>query len=170
MRNPVVVRGGIGADDTYVRAPARRRVKAGRICTTVHGLRISTRPTRSTKTRSSSCNGATSPACGTCAHWSIFLCSTRPSRWTRMPNSLGVIVMQPRYWVRCAASSLMSAVGSSDHKDLLELGAEHSAWWVEGVGRAMEFRRGFGSGRFVDVSLADLRTNPVNTVGRSNGR
>jgi hypothetical protein len=34
----------------------------------------------------------------------------------------------------------------------------------------MEFRRGFGNGRFVDVSLADLRTNPVNTVGRSNGR
>ncbi len=56
---------------------------------------------------------------------------------------------------------------SSDRKDPEELGAEQLAWWVEGIGRAMDFRRKFGDDRFVDVSFADLQTDPVNTVGRS---
>jgi hypothetical protein len=32
----------------------------------------------------------------------------------------------------------------SDHKDPEELGAEQLAWWVEGIGRAIDFRRKFG--------------------------
>jgi len=56
---------------------------------------------------------------------------------------------------------------SSDHKDPAELGAEQLEWWVEGIRRAMDFRRKFGDDRFVDVSFAELQTDPVNTVGRS---
>ena len=52
----------------------------------------------------------------------------------------------------------------SDHKDPEELGAEQLAWWVEGIGRAMDFRRKFGDDRFVDVSFSDLQTDPVTTV------
>ncbi len=56
---------------------------------------------------------------------------------------------------------------SSDHRDPEELGAEQLAWWSEGMGRAMEFRKKFGDDRFVDVSFADLQTNPINTIARS---
>lgn len=56
---------------------------------------------------------------------------------------------------------------SSDRKDLEELGAEQLAWWAEGIRRAMEFRRKFGDGRFVDVSFAALQTDPVTTVADS---
>jgi len=56
---------------------------------------------------------------------------------------------------------------SSDRKDLTELGAEQLTWWAEGIQRAMDFRRKFGDDRFVDVSFADLQTDPVNTVARS---
>jgi Sulfotransferase family len=56
---------------------------------------------------------------------------------------------------------------SSDRKDPEELGAEQLAWWAEGIGRAMAFRRKFGDDRFVDVSFADLQTDPVNTVANS---
>jgi hypothetical protein len=31
----------------------------------------------------------------------------------------------------------------------------------------MEFRRKFGDDRFVDVSFADLQTDPINTIARS---
>jgi hypothetical protein len=53
---------------------------------------------------------------------------------------------------------------SSDRKDPEELGAEQLAWWAEGIRRAMAFRQKFGDKRFVDVSFADLQTDPVNTV------
>jgi hypothetical protein len=56
---------------------------------------------------------------------------------------------------------------SSDHRDPEELGAEQLAWWAEGMGRAMDFRKKFGDDRFVDVSFADLQTNPINTIARS---
>jgi hypothetical protein len=56
---------------------------------------------------------------------------------------------------------------SSDYRDPEELGAEQLAWWVEGIGRAMEFRRKFGDDRFVDVSFADLQNDPVNAVAGS---
>jgi hypothetical protein len=56
---------------------------------------------------------------------------------------------------------------SSDYKDPEELGAEQLAWWVKGIGRAMDFRKKFGDDRFVDVSFADLQTDPVNTVASS---
>jgi hypothetical protein len=56
---------------------------------------------------------------------------------------------------------------SSDYKDPQELGAEQLAWWVKGIGRAMDFRTQFGDDRFVDVSFDDLQTDPVNTVARS---
>ncbi len=56
---------------------------------------------------------------------------------------------------------------SSDYQDPEELGAEQLAWWVKGIGRAMEFRKKFGDDRFVDVSFEDLQTDPVNTVARS---
>jgi hypothetical protein len=56
---------------------------------------------------------------------------------------------------------------SSDRNDPDELGAEQLAWWVEGIGRAMAFRKKFGDDRFVDVSFADLQTDPVNTVAKS---
>lgn len=56
---------------------------------------------------------------------------------------------------------------SSDRKDPEELGAEQLAWWAEGMRRAMEFRRKFGDGRFVDVSFAALQTDPVTTVADS---
>lgn len=56
---------------------------------------------------------------------------------------------------------------SSDRKDPEELGAEQLAWWVEAIERAMDFRKKFGDDRFVDVSFADLQTDPVNTVASS---
>lgn len=56
---------------------------------------------------------------------------------------------------------------SSSHHDPEELGAEQLAWWVEGIGRAMAFRKKFGDDRFADVSFSDLQTDPVNTVARS---
>jgi hypothetical protein len=56
---------------------------------------------------------------------------------------------------------------SSDYTDPAELGAEQLAWWVEGMGRAMDFRRKFGDDRFVDVSFADLQTDSVRTVADS---
>ena len=59
---------------------------------------------------------------------------------------------------------------SSDRRDPEELGAEQLAWWAEGTRRAMEFRRKFGDDRFVDVSFADLQTDPVNTVADSYGK
>jgi Sulfotransferase family len=56
---------------------------------------------------------------------------------------------------------------SSDRKDPKELGAEQLAWWVEGITRAMDFRAEFGDDRFVDVSFADLQTEPVRTLASS---
>jgi Sulfotransferase family len=56
---------------------------------------------------------------------------------------------------------------SSDYKDPSELGAEQLAWWAEGTERAMDFRDTFGDDRFVDVSFADLQTDPVGTVASS---
>jgi Sulfotransferase family len=56
---------------------------------------------------------------------------------------------------------------SSDRKDPEELGAEQLAWWVEGTERALAFREKFGDDRFVDVSFADLQTDPVSTVAAS---
>jgi hypothetical protein len=56
---------------------------------------------------------------------------------------------------------------SSDYRNPEELGAEQLAWWAEGMGRAMDFRRKFGDDRFVDVSFADLQTNSVDTVAKS---
>jgi len=53
---------------------------------------------------------------------------------------------------------------SSDRKDPHELGAQQLAWWAKGVGRAMEFRKKFGDDRFVDVSFADLQTEPVEAL------
>jgi hypothetical protein len=53
---------------------------------------------------------------------------------------------------------------SSDRKDPEELGAEQLAWWAEATRRAMAFRQKFGGERFVDVSFADLQTDPVHTV------
>ena len=55
---------------------------------------------------------------------------------------------------------------SSDRKDPKELGAEQLAWWAEGITRAMDFRAEFGDDRFVDVSFADLQTEPVRTLAR----
>jgi hypothetical protein len=56
---------------------------------------------------------------------------------------------------------------SSDRNDARELGAEQVDSWVEGVRRAMDFRRRVGSGRFADVSFADLQTDPVRTLQTS---
>jgi Sulfotransferase family len=56
---------------------------------------------------------------------------------------------------------------SSDRNDPKELGAEQLAWWSEGITRAMDFRKKFGDDRFVDVSFADLQTEPVKTLARS---
>ena len=56
---------------------------------------------------------------------------------------------------------------SSDRKDPKELGAEQLAWWSQGINRAMEFRKKFGDDRFVDVSFADLQTEPVKTLESS---
>ena len=56
---------------------------------------------------------------------------------------------------------------SSDRKDPEELGAEQLAWWVEATERAMDFRKKFGDDRFVDISFADLQTDPVGTVAAS---
>ena len=38
-----------------------------------------------------------------------------------------------------------------------------SSWqsWAEAVRRAMDFRKRFGDNRFVDVSFADLQTDPI---------
>jgi hypothetical protein len=56
---------------------------------------------------------------------------------------------------------------SSDRDDAKELGAEQLQCWVEGVRRAMEFRKRLGDNRFVDVSFADLQTDPVATLAAS---
>lgn len=56
---------------------------------------------------------------------------------------------------------------SSDRKDPEELGAEQLAWWVEATERALAFRKKFGDDRFVDVSFANLQTDPVSTVAAS---
>jgi hypothetical protein len=56
---------------------------------------------------------------------------------------------------------------SSDYVNNAELGAEQLAWWSEGIKRAMDFRTKFGDDRFVDVSFADLQTDPVGTVSQS---
>jgi Sulfotransferase family len=56
---------------------------------------------------------------------------------------------------------------SSDRKGPEELGAEQLARWAQGMRRAMAFRQKFGDERFVDVSFADLQTDPVNTVAAS---
>ncbi|OBG24526.1 sulfotransferase [Mycobacterium sp. 852002-51057_SCH5723018] len=56
---------------------------------------------------------------------------------------------------------------SSDRNDAKELGAEQLDSWVEGVRRAMDFRRRVGDDRFADVSFADLRTDPVRTLQTS---
>ena len=71
--------------------------------------------------------------------------------------------------VLASVCSLISYIRgwSSDRKDPEELGAEQLAWWVEGISRAMAFRRKFGDDRFVDVSFADLQTAPVDTVANS---
>ena len=65
--------------------------------------------------------------------------------------------------------SLISCVRSwsSDYRDPDELGAEQLAWWVKGIGRAMDFRTKFGDDRFVDVSFADLQADPVKAVADS---
>ncbi|MDT5080724.1 MAG: hypothetical protein QOJ80_5361 [Mycobacterium sp.] len=53
---------------------------------------------------------------------------------------------------------------SSDRDDAVELGAEQLDCWSEAVRRAMDFRARVGDERFVDVSFADLQTDPVGTV------
>lgn len=65
--------------------------------------------------------------------------------------------------------SLISYVRSwsSDYTDPKELGAEQLAWWALATKRAVDFRRKFGDGRFVDVSFADLQSDSVGTVARS---
>ena len=96
--------------------------------------------------------------------------SMHSSRHIRMPNSCGAIVIRRR----CSASvcSLIAYIRSwsSDRKDPHELGAEQLAWWAEGIRRAMDFRKRFGDNRFVDVSFADLQTDPVETLERSYAR
>ena len=58
---------------------------------------------------------------------------------------------------------------SSDRDDSVELGAEQlERWWVA-VERAMEFRERTGDDRFVDVSFADLQTDPVQCLAGSAG-
>ncbi len=39
--------------------------------------------------------------------------------------------------------------------------------WSEGVRRAMDFRKRLGDNRFVDVSFADLNTDPIGTLENS---
>jgi hypothetical protein len=56
---------------------------------------------------------------------------------------------------------------SSDRDDAQELGAEQLDCWVEAIRRAMDFRKRFGDNRFVDVSFADLNSDPVGTLERS---
>jgi hypothetical protein len=56
---------------------------------------------------------------------------------------------------------------SSDRDDAEELGAEQLDSWSEAVRRAMDFRERVGDDRFVDVSFADLQTDPVARVENS---
>ena len=56
---------------------------------------------------------------------------------------------------------------SSDRDDAKELGAEQLECWAEGVRRAMDFRKRVGDNRFVDVSFADLQTDPVEHPGEA---
>lgn len=56
---------------------------------------------------------------------------------------------------------------SSDRDDAHELGAEQLASWVEGIRRAMDFRRRVGDERFADVSFAELQSSPVSTLERA---
>lgn len=56
---------------------------------------------------------------------------------------------------------------SSDRDDAAELGAEQLECWAEGVRRAMDFRRRVGDDRFVDVSFAELQTDPIRVLDSS---
>jgi hypothetical protein len=56
---------------------------------------------------------------------------------------------------------------SSDRDDAEELGAEQLQSWAEAVRRAMDFRKRLGDNRFVDVSFADLQTDPIATLETS---
>lgn len=56
---------------------------------------------------------------------------------------------------------------SSDRDDAGELGAEQLDCWSEAVRRAMAFRNHVSNDRFVDVSFADLQTDPVAVVATS---
>ncbi|MCB0927468.1 MAG: sulfotransferase [Mycolicibacterium insubricum] len=56
---------------------------------------------------------------------------------------------------------------SSDRDDAHELGAEQLASWVEGIRRAMDFRKRVGDERFADVSFAELQSSPVSTLERA---
>jgi len=56
---------------------------------------------------------------------------------------------------------------SSDRDDAFELGAEQLECWAEGVRRAMDFRKRLGDSRFVDVSFADLNSDPIGTLDSS---
>jgi hypothetical protein len=59
---------------------------------------------------------------------------------------------------------------SSDRDDAHELGAEQLECWAEGVRRAMDFRKRFGDNRFVDVSFAELNSDPLGTLAEGYGR
>src|SRR6202035_4261433 len=113
---------------------------------------------------SSSCSGTVNRTCGICAPPCICSRSRRSSRRIRTPKFL---------WSHRDPAKVLGSVcsliayirsWSSDRKDPEELGAEQLAWWAEGTRRAMAFRQKFGDERFVDVSFADLQTDPVNTV------
>jgi Sulfotransferase family len=56
---------------------------------------------------------------------------------------------------------------SSDRDDAKELAAEQLECWAESVRRAMDFRKRLGDNRFVDVSFADLQTDPIGTLESS---
>jgi hypothetical protein len=71
--------------------------------------------------------------------------------------------------VLASVCSLIAYVRSwSSHRDdAEELGAEQLQSWAEAVRRAMDFRKRFGDNRFVDVSFADLQTDPIATLETS---
>ena len=73
---------------------------------------------------------------------------------TRVMGSVCSLIQYVRSW-------------SSDRNDARELGAEQLESWVEGVRRAMDFRRRVGDDRFADVSFADLQDDPVRTLQTS---
>ena len=86
------------------------------------------------------------------------------SRRTRTPSSCGATAIRRRSWRSVCSLIRYVRSWSSDRDDPEELGAEQLRGWAKGIAAGHGFPQAVGDDRFVDVSFADLQTDPVKTV------